>query len=87
MSGAGLPWDFDPFNPPPTVEPIKVLWDYESQAVVGDGMSTLFDTHWTYMYHHGNPLPWHLSRCPGDLMYVAESAVPEMVRLAVMVAS
>lgn len=79
-------WD-DPFNPQPTVEPIKVLWDYEAQAVVGDGMSSFFDTHWTYIYTHGSRLPWHLSRCPGDLMYVPEGQVPEMVRLAVMVAS
>lgn len=87
MSDYGLPWDIDPFNPPPTVESIKVLWDYEAQVVVGDSMSTLFDTRWTYIYNPGSRLLWHLSRCPGDLMYVPEEQVPEMVRLAAMVAS
>lgn len=80
------PWD-DPFGEPPKTEPVKILWDYFAEQVVGDGDAGLFDNHWTYIYNPDSRLAWHVVRYPGDLLYVVEKDVPEMVRLAAMVAS
>lgn len=68
---------------------VKILWDYQAQQVIdaGDVRVSLFDTHWTYTYRHGSKLPWVLSRFPGDVFYKQEDEVPELVRLAVLVAS
>lgn len=69
------------------VEGVKILWDYTIQQVVDGGnvSCSLFDTHWTYTYRDGSKLPWVLSRYPGEVLYVQEHEVPELVRLAVMV--
>lgn len=83
------PWK-DPFgNPFPGPKSVQILWDYTTEIVVGEGHEpTLFDTLWTYTYRPGNPaLPWVLSRFPGDVFYKQEEEVPELVRLAVMVAT
>lgn len=81
------PWD-DPFNADEQdMTPVKILWDYEAQLVVGEGVPTFFDTHWTYMHYPRSRLPWRLIRYPGDVLYLKEADVPELVRLAVMVAS
>jgi hypothetical protein len=67
----------------------KILWDYVTQQVVdgGDVSCSLFDTHWTYTYYHGQSLSWVLERFHGDGMFLQEPDVPELVRMAVMVAS
>lgn len=75
------PWD-DPFE---STEAIVILWDYENQVIVGEGLSNLFDTCWTYYHTAGAVLPWRLSRFPGDSLFLREEVVPDMVRLAVMV--
>jgi hypothetical protein len=85
-----LPWD-DPFNVPdqaPAV-PVKILWDYSTGQVIDGGEVScgLFDTHWTYTYYPWRTsLQWALTRCPGECLYKQEAEVPEMVRLAVMIA-
>lgn len=88
MSFAGkqsAPWQDDPLPKMPPV-PIRVTWDYKVEAIVGNGMSTFFDSHWTYIYYGpGEALQWGLSRYPGEHMFVAERVVPEIIKLAVMV--
>lgn len=71
------------------IEGVKILWDYTTQQVVDGGNVScgLFDTHWTYTYRPGSKLPWVLCRFPGDVFYKDEDQVPELVRMAVMVAS
>jgi hypothetical protein len=71
------------------VEGTKILWDYMTQQVVdgGDVNCDLFDTYWLYVYRPDSSIPWALYRFPGDHMYLSEPDVPELVRLAVMVAS
>lgn len=81
----GTPWD-DPFNDPPPDRVVKILWDYSTELVVGEGhVPTLFDTFWTYTYRPSLQLAWTLCRVPGETLYMQEAAVPEMVRLAAMV--
>ena len=81
-----LPWQGAAPGMPPT--PIRVKWDYEKQVVVSDGLSNLFDTCWSYFFYGPDEaLQWGVSRFEGDHMFVAERIVPEMVRLAVLVAS
>lgn len=77
----------DPFSDPP--EPVKVLWDYQTQTVVDAGAvsNSLFDTHWVYKYRAGHKLPWVLSRYPGEVIFQLDHEVPDLVRLAVMVNS
>lgn len=66
--------------------PIKVRWSYTTETIVDDGVPTLFDTTWTYIYRGWrSQLQWGLSRYPGDEMVVHEDNVPEIVKLAVMV--
>lgn len=79
-------WPVPPLSPPPDV---KILWDYTTQQVVDGGNVScgLFDTHWTYTYRADSRLPWVLTRCPGEVLYLQEREVPELVRMAVMVAS
>lgn len=68
-------------------EPVKVLWDYQTQTVVDAGNVScgLFDTHWIYKYRAGHKLPWVLSRYPGEVIFQLDHEVPDLVRLAVMV--
>lgn len=68
---------------------VKILWNYKTETVVdgGDVRCSLFDTLHVYMYMAGDSLPWRLSRFPGEHVYVAERAVPELVQLAAMVSS
>lgn len=68
---------------------VKILWDYSTQSVVdgGDVRCSLFDTLHVYKFVAGDPLPWRLSRFPGEHVYVAEVAVPELVQLAALVSS
>jgi hypothetical protein len=79
--------DDNPFGDP--FETVMVLWDYTTQMVVdaGDVSNSLFDTHWVYKYRHGHRLPWVLSRYPGEVIFYLDHEVPELVRMAVMVAS
>lgn len=87
----GMPWDYDPAAKVLNVVPdIKILWDYQTQQVVDGGnvSTSLFDTHWVYTFRPGDiSLPWVLSRFPGDVFYKQENEVPELVRLAAMVAT
>lgn len=78
------PWDDLVYSPE-----VKILWDYVAEQVIdgGDVHCSLFDTFHVYMYMAGDSLPWRLSRFPGEHVYVAERAVPELVQLAAMVSS
>lgn len=90
MNRAAPPWDAsDPFTKGSPVPEVKILWDYEAQVVIDAGNVScgLFDTLWTFTYRHGSKLPWVLSRFPGDVFYRHEDEVPELVRLALLVAS
>jgi hypothetical protein len=81
---------FDPFggdvNPRMPPAPVRVKWDYEKQEVVSDGQANLFDNCWSYFFYGADEaLQWGLSRYEGDHLFIVEGAVPEVVRLAVMV--
>lgn len=83
------PWEADPFNPYDEPQPTHVLWDYSQQLVVGEGRPVgLFDTLWSYTYRPWrSALQWQVVKAPGTAIMLAEEDVPEMVRLAAMVAS
>lgn len=69
---------------------VHVLWNYLTETVVDAGVHVtvgLFDTHRKYTYRHHPQLPWELSCYPGHSMYVQEADVPELVRMAALVAS
>lgn len=79
------------YSKPVVIKPveIKILWDYEAGLVVDGGnvRCSLFDTLHVYMFMADSALPWRLSRYPGEHVYVAETAVPELVQLAALVSS
>lgn len=89
MSNVWFDKNGTPMFTAPDSECVKILWDYSTQSVVdgGDVGCSLFDTLHVYKFVAGDPLPWRLSRFPGEHVYVAEAAVPELVQLAALVSS